>query len=363
MTKLLSIFLLFALLCSPFVNAKLERHTYYSKSIENNVIGTNPERVISVYLPASYDDTPNKIYPVVYFLGAYSWSNDFALPMEKRIDRFGVKNQPIEFIVVMLDGDTPLRGSFYVNSKAHGYFEDFIMSEAIPWVRSHFRVSQNPSLTAIAGYSMGGTGALRLAARHPTQFGHVYALSPGVFNKTGLEDSFLSNKSAIEHYNTFRQHYAKVDDKLAFMSKEFAPFQGDKLWDNGDENSDYAFILAYGGAFASHPNEAFGIHYSEEKGAYPQWQAGFGDILTMYMSSSVLDNLNSVLIEVGDHDEFRWITNGCVTLKVASEEADSIVKVNVFEGDHGDHFGQRIEQSMLPHFVKVLSQSTITTSN
>ena len=71
----------------------------------------------------------------------------------------------------------------------------------------------------------------------------------------------------------------------------------------------------------------------------------------MYTSEHVFNNLSSIKIEAGDNDEFGWITKGVMTLKLRSENAGSKVQVTMFEGNHSDNFGLRIEESMLPFFA------------
>ena len=343
------------LLLSVSLSAKadLQQHQIYSPAIADNFIGTNATRTISVYLPKDYEKN-NKAYPVLYFLGAYNWGANFANSFEKIFSDYEQTKEPLKFIVVMIDGDTPLRGSFYVNSKAHGRFADFVTKEAVQWVNNKYRTKTDSKHTAIAGFSMGGTGALRFAADNPAQFGHVFALSPGLIDENGLSTSYLGNAKAIAHYERFRSALAKTTSPRALMKEEFKSFQGMALWQNGEDNSNAAFVMAYGGAFAGHNGEPFGAHFSQVKSQTHKWRFGFGELINQYSDSKVLSKLHSVRVEVGKHDEYKWIADGSLKLKALSEAQKTKVNVIVFDGDHSSKVRERIAQSMLPHFQSLL---------
>ena len=75
-----------------------------------------------------------------------------------------------EFIIV-----TPAAGaSFYLNSRDGQYrYEDFLLQEFLPLIEGRYRIRATRASRGIAGISMGGYGALRLAFRRPDLFGAV----------------------------------------------------------------------------------------------------------------------------------------------------------------------------------------------
>ena len=70
--------------------------------------------------------------------------------------------------------------SFYTN-EAHGHrYWDFVSEELPAIVHEFFRVTDRPEETFVAGLSMGGYGALKLALTHPGRYAAAASLSGGL---------------------------------------------------------------------------------------------------------------------------------------------------------------------------------------
>lgn len=54
-------------------------------------------------------------------------------------------------------------------SKA-GLYTDFVLTELIPYISKHYRVTRNPAETAFAGFSLGGLSAFDIVFHHPERF-------------------------------------------------------------------------------------------------------------------------------------------------------------------------------------------------
>jgi putative tributyrin esterase len=67
--------------------------------------------------------------------------------------------------------------SFYANERNGGRYWDYVSEELPRVVGNFFRVSQDPARTYVAGLSMGGYGAMRLALTHPDRFAAAATLS------------------------------------------------------------------------------------------------------------------------------------------------------------------------------------------
>jgi len=76
--------------------------------------------------------------------------------------------------------------SFYTNeAQGHRYW-DFVSEELPGIVHEFLRVTDRPEETFVAGLSMGGYGALKLAVTHPERYAAVASLSGGLDLRTVL---------------------------------------------------------------------------------------------------------------------------------------------------------------------------------
>jgi S-formylglutathione hydrolase FrmB len=109
------------------------------------------------------------------FGSAWSWA--FQGGAHSIYERLRAAGTIGEFALVMpsdgLEGD----GSGYVN-RAAGRFDDWIAAEVVALARARIAQMSAASPVFIAGLSMGGFGALRLAVLHPGTFAAASAHSP-----------------------------------------------------------------------------------------------------------------------------------------------------------------------------------------
>jgi S-formylglutathione hydrolase len=139
-----------------------EKIKVHGKSLEGNLEGDSPDRDVFVYLPPSYATSPNRRYPVVYFLHGYAahaetyWKS-LDVPAAADADIAG--GSAHEMILVLPDAFTVYDGSMFSNSPTTGDWEAFIAKDLI------------------AGHSMGGYGTVRIGMKHPEAFSVLYAMS------------------------------------------------------------------------------------------------------------------------------------------------------------------------------------------
>jgi putative tributyrin esterase len=142
-------------------------------------------------LPPSYETAKQKHYPVLYYLHGLGDNQQMFLHAgglnlvsdESENGRIG------DFLIVTPDGGR----TFYLNSRdGRERYEDFLVSEFLPFIESHYRIARARKSRGVAGISMGGFGALHLAFRHPDLFASVSAGSAALFEKlpsVKVEDS------------------------------------------------------------------------------------------------------------------------------------------------------------------------------
>jgi len=144
----------------------------------------------SIYLPANYDQT-NRNYPVLYLLHGYSddetgWPQfgNAGLIADLSIN----SGDAPEMIIVMPDAEV----TWYMNSyDGKIRYEDFFITEFIPFIEKTYRARAKKEFRAVAGLSMGGYGTLLFAMKHPELFAAAAPLSAAVRTDeamTGMED-------------------------------------------------------------------------------------------------------------------------------------------------------------------------------
>ncbi|MBA4146354.1 MAG: esterase, partial [Cytophaga sp.] len=149
-----------------------------AKTLQNSG-GENPNRKVSVYLPAGYEKG-SKRFPVIYYLHGFMGTDSISPPMKMILDR-GIAQQKIRpFILVIANQYTLYEGSFYSNSPLTGNWSDFAAKELVEYIDKNFRTLANRNSRGIAGHSMGGYGAIKTGMLFPEVFSSVYALSPGL---------------------------------------------------------------------------------------------------------------------------------------------------------------------------------------
>jgi pimeloyl-ACP methyl ester carboxylesterase len=167
-------------------HTRIIRRIFKAVSLEGNCMKEDINRSVSIYLPPGYN-TSRKNYPCLYFLHGFNSGDD-------AIDDLGIQalfDKAIEdklispLIVVLPNSRTKFKGSYYTNSALAGGWADYIGKDLVQYIDSQFRTIKNRESRGIAGYSMGGSGALKLAMLFPDVFGSVYALSPSIMYWAG----------------------------------------------------------------------------------------------------------------------------------------------------------------------------------
>jgi S-formylglutathione hydrolase FrmB len=138
----------------------------------------------AVVLPASYAKNKKARYPVLYLLhGAYghfsNWLNK--TPDKQLLHRLA---DQYNLIIVNPEGET---FSFYLDSPVSldSQFETYLTKEVLPAIDQAYRTVPERRGRVITGLSMGGHGALYLAARHPDLYCAAGSMS-GALDLSGI---------------------------------------------------------------------------------------------------------------------------------------------------------------------------------
>lgn len=166
--------------------AAQQRGTVEADYILSRVLGAEKHYVI--YLPPSYATSPQRHYPVAYYLhGAWGSEVDWTRSgrLDAVLDSLIAAGAP-EMIVVMPDGDdgfyttwarsydwracpqrTDLREPAVRYCVRHPRYDRYVAEELVRHVDATYRTIADAAHRGVAGLSMGGYGAISLAVRYP----------------------------------------------------------------------------------------------------------------------------------------------------------------------------------------------------
>lgn len=177
--------LLFSQAGSGQGSGHVERIKVHAKSLEGNLEGDSPEREVLIYLPASYQTSANRRYPVVYMLHGFTDDPDHWWGFRRHfisipavLDRAFSDGATREMILAMPNAYTAYQGSMYSNSITTGDWEDFVAKELVAYIDTHYRTIPQVASRGLSGHSMGGYGALKIGMKHPEVYSSLYVLSP-----------------------------------------------------------------------------------------------------------------------------------------------------------------------------------------
>ena len=158
--------LLLAMPATAQETARVEQLTFESPSLAGNLEGNSTERAVVVVTPPGYDENPDKRYPVVYYLHGY-WMPVDVQQAGFRLDEAVQASSEAghDFIMVMPDGFSKLRGGFYSSGPTVGDYESMVADDLVNWVDANYRTLADPASRGLAGHSMGGYGTIRIAMK------------------------------------------------------------------------------------------------------------------------------------------------------------------------------------------------------
>jgi len=216
------------------------------KSFPSKILGRDLR--YGVYLPPSYASSPNKKYPVLYFLhGLFEdetrWSTRGQT--DQIMNRMIAEGKIGEFIVAIPNGGT----SFYTNTRdGSEKWEDALVNEFIPLIESSYRVNATRATRGISGTSMGGYGALKIAMKHPDLFGSASAHSAVL-----LQDLSAAKVSAgrLQRFQAMFDKIYGINQDLSYweannpmtLAKDTKKLNGLKVYFDCGTEDEYGFDL------------------------------------------------------------------------------------------------------------------------
>jgi len=225
--------------------------------------------------------------------------------------------------------------SFYTNSPVTGNWEQFITRDLVNYVDRKYRTIRKRQARGIAGHSMGGYGALRIAMRHPEVFSAVYALSAyGLAFADSIEGAYQKNWKTAANLKTWSE-YAKA----GFIPNLFMAFGAA----NAPDLKNPPF-------YVSLPYMVNGDTLVLDRRIARRWSAR-----PIEMAPGYVDNLKrlEIFFDAGTRDGFKDIPARASELDALLTSLGVPHGFELYDGGHGDHIRSRIESKMLPFFSRV----------
>ena len=215
---------------------------------------------VNVLLPEKAAD-PAHPPKVLYLLHGYS--NDHTAWMRKSsIERYA---EPFNLAVIM----PAVNHSFYCNEAYGERYWDFVSDELPRTMQRMFRLSDRPEDTFVAGLSMGGYGAMRLALTYPERF-----RAAGSFSGAVLIDAFAGKAAydavAMRLFGENRNRTdTEVDLRWLLRQNAAAPHKPRLYVSCGTED----FLFDMHRAFVPLAEQAgWDVTHREEPGASHAWE-------------------------------------------------------------------------------------------
>jgi enterochelin esterase-like enzyme len=334
-----------------------------STVLKDNPLGDPFERPVNVYLPAAYNNQPQKRFPVLFDLAGFTGSGlghlnwrAFDENLPSKLDRLIANRAMPPVIVVFPDCFTCLGGNQYINSGAIGQYADYLNLELIPFVDEQLRTLASRDHRGCFGKSSGGYGALRMAMDYPQYWG-------GIANHSGDAYFDFVYKAEWPEVLTHLQKYATPKRKEGLrknISGQAKAGQDDgrirsfleDIWSRNPNGHDplagkdimALMLVAMAASYDTDPTlpNGFGLPFDLENGKFLQnrWRNWLRHD-PIHMNSRQKKNLKSlkaIFIDCGWRDQFH-IHYGSRQLSEVLQEAGVEHRYEEFNGTHSgvDH--------------------------
>ena len=229
-------------------------------SVTVNMIMPEPKQGIGM---ASSDT--RQLPKVLYLLHGYS--DDHSIWMRRTsVERYASAHN---LAVIM----PAVNHSFYTNEKHGERYWDFVAQELPAAMHKFFRLSDKAEDTFVAGLSMGGSGARKLALTYPERFGAAASFSGAVDLVGHMLEKAGKNPPEDRVFGDLTKLKGSENDLFHLMEKNStAPAKPRLYVACGDKDFLHKGNLLFVPALKKH---GWDVTYHEEPGATHEW--GFWD--------------------------------------------------------------------------------------
>ena len=169
-------------------SGQLRKHEQFCSRFLRN------QRDLIVYIPPSYEEQPERRYPVLYLhdgQNLFDGATSFIPGLDWHVGQTAVSSilsGDVEPLIIVRRYNTKARIREYTpthvpklgGGRADRYAK-FLLEEVKPFIEREYRTLSGPPQTGIGGSSLGGLVSLYLGLKHSAIFGKIAALSPSVW--------------------------------------------------------------------------------------------------------------------------------------------------------------------------------------
>lgn len=319
-----------ALLASVPAAARTEVITVHGAALEGNLEGNSPDRQVYVFLPPSYDGSPDRRYPVVYFLHGYfatATAYDELVKFQEAVDEAAAAGN--EMIVVLPDTHTKFKGAMYGASVTTGDFPRFVAEDLVAYVDAHYRTIAEPESRGLSGHSMGGMGTLRIAMTHPGVFSSIYAMAPCCVLPANATVEQIEAAHALTDEQIEAAGFGQAAGPATYAAWAPDPTNPPHFFSRGVTEKGEVDRLFLARLAANAPAVMLPQHLPE------------------------LKRLEAIRLEVGDKD---FLLQDDTRMHEELERFGVAHEWKIFDGDHGNRVAERIRSELLPFFGEHLDR-------
>lgn len=240
-----------------------------------------------VYLPPGYEHS-GVSYPVIYLLhGLYGSESDWEQKggASQTLTAM-IKSGEIRPCIAVMPSDGGYgHGTYYTDwYDGTGNFEDYFISDLVPFIDAEFRTIADRSQRFIAGLSMGGYGAFALALRNPHLFGAASSLSGALGSVSDMPQKDFDRSEFARIIGPRGGMYAKEQDLSVLAAMRMADelhLRPKLYFDCGRED----YLYAHSAYFHHYLNKIGYEHEYHEFGGehnWPYWSTHLPDTLRFF---------------------------------------------------------------------------------
>ena len=346
-------------------------------SLAGNLLGDPDKQPASIYLPPSYETSPDRRYPVLYLLHGFTgthqtWmiapdapdvaslsNGDYQrqeLLSKAMLDRKFSSEGLTEMIIVAPNSRNTNKHSFYVNSPVTGNWEDYIAKDVVEYMDANYRTIPARESRGIAGHSGGGNGAMLLGMHHPDTFGSIYAMAPCCLGAMYSLPSFLS-----EETGELSELWQTVYTRLATLkSVDELPIVFTPDMSNFYTNVEFAAAPVYAPNLDRPPFYADHL-YELKDGELVRNQSAIDRRLAQSAYHKIekhaedLKSMRGIFIDYGER-EWSELSQGNREFSEALARHRIPFQMEIYaKGDHGNLIHKRMETHGLAFFAETLA--------